>query len=176
MSPALSSAPGHPLPSAGLPASTPARRWMITTTDGESRAGYLPTWATHDPSEQGVSPEELAVRLADINHHVGFPGQILRVYSPANPDGQPTPVEVLHASIDCNPHAPDPELRIPVANLHLAGEYWLTDLGPEELVHLAKGLRTLADRLADDVVPILAAARDDWHAHHLADAPAPGCL
>ncbi|WP_328461106.1 DUF6907 domain-containing protein [Streptomyces sp. NBC_00448] len=142
--------------------STPTRRWAITTTTGETAIGHLPAWASTDPSEHDVPPNQLAARLADINHHVRFPGEILRVYSPANPERHPTPVEVLHTSIDCNPYAPDPEPCIPIANLHLAGEYWLTDLGPEELGHLADGLRALADRLDHQVRPTLIAARSDW--------------
>jgi hypothetical protein len=88
------------------------------------------------------------------------------VYSPVGPGGQPAPVEVLHGSIDCNPYAPDPEPRIPVANLRLAGECWLTDLGPDDLGQLANTLRHLADRLDGRVIPALIAARADWSAHH----------
>ncbi|MEW1862431.1 hypothetical protein AB0399_18995 [Streptomyces sp. NPDC088194] len=147
------------------PKPKPARRWAITTTTGDTAIGHLPDWASTDPSEHDVPPHQLAARLADINHHVRFPGQVLRVYSPANSERHPMPVEVLHTSIDCNPYAPDPEPRVPVANLHLAGEYWLTDLDPEELGHLAGSLRTLADRLDHQVRPTLVAARSDWTRH-----------
>lgn len=142
------------------------RRWTITMTTGETISGRLPAWATDDPSENGVLPEELAARLADINYSKQFPGQVLRVYSPASRDGRSTPVEVLHSSIDCNPYAPDPDPRTPVANIHLAGECWLTDLGPGELGQLAKGLRVVADRLDHDVIPALIDARTEWAAHH----------
>ncbi|MEW1864963.1 hypothetical protein AB0399_32085 [Streptomyces sp. NPDC088194] len=151
-----------PLP----PAPAPARRWVITTTTGETITGHLPAWATADPSEHGLPPKELSACLADINHSRQFPGHVLPLYSPANPDGQPTPVEILHGSIDCNPYATAPDTRIPVANLHLAGEYWLTDLDPHELAQLANGLRTLADRLDHDTIPTLIDARTDWTTHH----------
>ncbi|MFJ2955012.1 hypothetical protein OG896_20425 [Streptomyces sp. NBC_00669] len=139
---------------------------MITTTTGETATGHLPSWAEVDPSEQEVPPEELAVRLADINHSLKLPGQVLRAYSPANPTGRPTPVEVLHGSIDCTPYATAPELTTPVVNLLLAGEHWLTDLGPTDLTQLAGGLRALAARLEDDVVPALIEARTEWTTYH----------
>jgi hypothetical protein len=150
---------GLPAPA---PAPAPARRWTLVTTTGHIVTGHLPDWATDDPSEHNVPPEQLAARLADINHHHPFPGRTVRVYTPANGHAEPVEEEVLHGSIDCNPCAPAPDPRIPVVNLHLAGETWITDLGPTELTHLATQLRAQADLLDHKIVAALIAARRDW--------------
>jgi hypothetical protein len=151
-----------------------ARRWLITTTDGRTESGHLPAWATDDPSEQRVPVDQLGARLADITHHRAFPGQTLRVYSPTADAAQPEPVQILRSSIDCNPHAPRGEPRIPMANVHIVDETWITDLSPDDLTDLANGLRAVADRLDHEVIPTLHAARADWNIHHPDPAPTPG--
>jgi hypothetical protein len=165
MNPAVPSPSALPTPATtGTP--RPAQRWAITTATGETTTGHLPAWAEGDPSERNVPQKELATRLADINHQAHFPGQTLRAYSPGNPTDEPTELEILHSSIDCTPYATAPELRIPVANIHVAEEYWLTDYGPEDLTALANSLRAVADRLDHDIIPTLNDARADWSAHH----------
>lgn len=166
MSPAVPSPPVHTLLAAGLSAPGPVRRWAITTTDGQSRSGYLPPWATDDPSEQGVAPAELGERLADVNHYVEFAGRTVSVYAPGGGEPLVRDEEILHGSIDCNPYAPGDEPRIPVVNIRLSDQSWLTDLGPEDLAGLAAQLREQARRLDYKVRPALIAARDDWAAHH----------
>ncbi len=138
------------------------REWTITTTSGVTVSGYLPRWAQEDPSEVDVPPEELAARLADITHHVDFPGQMLDSYSPGNPTSHDAPLEILRSSIDCNPYATGSDPRCPVVNIRIAGEFWLTDLGPKEVAGLVAKLRTLADRLDRDIIPTLDNARSDW--------------
>ncbi|WP_435131442.1 DUF6907 domain-containing protein [Actinacidiphila sp. bgisy144] len=159
--------PAVPSPAA-LPAEPDAttsstRQWVITTTTGEQVSGYLPSWATEDPSEADVSSEELAVRLADVCHYREFPGQVLRAYSPGNTTDEPEELEVMSSSITCTPYAPAPELAVPVATVR---EYWMTDLDPTGVAHLVAGLRAVADRLDGVVIPQLNDIRAEWAAHH----------
>jgi hypothetical protein len=138
--------------------------WTITTTTGYTAAGYLPTWAEDDPSRTGVPPQHLATELADINHHQPFPGQLIAV---TLTDDQPAPETViLSGSIDCAPYSEDPSSRQPVANLQLIDDYWLTNLGPDQLATIATKLRDQADHLDHHVRPALIAARTDWTTHH----------
>jgi hypothetical protein len=71
-------------PASALPTTEPdatadsVRQWAITTTIDGRTTGYLPPWATENPSEPDVPPEELAARLAGIRHVAEFPGQGLR--------------------------------------------------------------------------------------------------
>ncbi|WP_435128790.1 DUF6907 domain-containing protein [Actinacidiphila sp. bgisy144] len=167
MNPAVPSTPPPPLLATETDGTgRPVRQWTITTTTGEQTTGYLPPWATEDPSEQGVLPEELAARLADVCHSTEFPGQVLRAYSPGNVTDAPEEVEILGSSITCAPYAPTPELAIPVATVCVADGYWITDLDPTGLAELIAGLRAVADRLDDVVIPQLNDIRAEWTAHH----------
>lgn len=143
----------------------PERRWVITTSDGRVESGHLPAWATDDPSEHLIPPDQIEARLADINHCAAFAGQTARVYTPARRDGLPVEEEILRGSVDCNPYAPAGEPRIPVVNIHVAAETWLTGLGPEDLAGIATRLRAQADLLLEEVLPALITARADWQAH-----------
>jgi hypothetical protein len=156
---------------ADLPRSGTARRWRITTLDGHTAEGHLPYWATDDPSEAGVHRSDLKVRLADITHHAPFAGQTLRVYSPANPSGRSADVEILHGGIDCTPYAEPPDALVPVVNMRLTDDCWITDLDTEALSVLSTQLRAQADRLDGEVLPALVAARADWAAHHTTTVP-----
>ncbi|BBA98398.1 hypothetical protein RVR_4560 [Actinacidiphila reveromycinica] len=151
-------------------AARPARRWAITTTTGEKVTGYLPPWATEDPSEADVQPEKLAARLADVCHYTEFPGQVLQAYSPGNVTDEPEELEVMSSSITCTPYAPAPELAVPVVTVRVAGEYWMTDLDPAGVAGLVVGLRAVADRLDGVVIPQLNTVRAEWTAHHSAGA------
>ncbi|WP_103889089.1 DUF6907 domain-containing protein [Actinacidiphila yanglinensis] len=144
---------------------------MVTTTDGHSESGYLPPWATSDPSERDLLPHQLSTYLADITHAREFPGQTVLAYSPTHRDDQPVPAEILHTSIVCTPYAPEPEPRIPVATIQLADETWLTDLDPDDLSRIATQLRTQADLLQNKVLPALVQARADWPSPHTIDTP-----
>lgn len=163
--------PAVPSPSA-LPATEPdgtpcsVRQWVLTTTTGEQITGYLPPWATEDPSEADVQPEKLAARLADVCHYTEFPGQVLRAYSPGNVTDEPEELEIMRSSITCAPYAPAPELALPVATVRVAGEYWMTDLDPSGLAEIVKGLRAVADRLDGVVIPQLNTIRAEWTAYH----------
>lgn len=161
MSSTASSSCGGGTPPTALPGSC-RRHWRITTRDGDTVAGPLPAWAGCDPSEDGVPPAELPVRLADITHHAAFPGQTVTVYSPSHASGQPCDVEILHGSIDCVPFAEQPASRVPVVNLRLTDECWITDLTPDDLAALSAQLRSQADRLDREIRPTLIAARSDW--------------
>jgi hypothetical protein len=144
--------------------------WAITTVGGRTVGGYLPAWAAEDPSEQGVLEGELAGRLADVNHYAVFEGQRVEVYTPANRGGRAVEEEILHGSIDCNPYAEEGEPRVPVVNLHLAGECWAGGFGPEELGRFAGQLRAQAELLENEVRPALVAARADWAEHGIKGA------
>ncbi|BBA98826.1 hypothetical protein RVR_5171 [Actinacidiphila reveromycinica] len=142
----------------------PARRWTLTAADGRTLSGYLPPWAGDDPSEHHVPVEQLADRLADIHHSARFPGQAVAVYTAADPSGRPSEQQILSCTIDCAPYAPLPDPRVPVANVHLCEESWITDLDPDGLLRLADLLRAQADRLDREIRPALISARADWAA------------
>ncbi|SEG42151.1 hypothetical protein SAMN05216223_10586 [Actinacidiphila yanglinensis] len=156
---------GSPAPP-GLP-----RRWTLSAADGHTLSGYLPPWAGDDPSEHNVPVGELADRLADIHHCARFPGQTAAVYTAADRTGRPCEQEILSCTLDCTPYAEPPEPRVPVVNLHLCEESWITDLDPDGLLRVADLLRAQADRLDRVVRPALLAARNDWSAQ---GAPGPG--
>jgi hypothetical protein len=108
--------------------------------------------------------EELADRLADIHHCARFPGQRADVYTATDPAGRPSEQEIFSCTLDCTPYAELPEPRVPVANVHLCEESWITDLDPDGLLRVADLLRAQADRLDREVRPALIAARNDWSA------------
>ncbi|SDO51832.1 DUF6907 domain-containing protein [Actinacidiphila guanduensis] len=140
-----------------------SRTWTITTDTGFSISGHLPDWAEEDPSAQGVPIERLGLMLSDINHHRGFVGCPLPVHVPDGRTGTATEsVEVLHVGIDCDPYAPEPELRQPVANLCLVDDYMVPGLDPDGLARLAAALRAHADLLDGEVRAALVRARGDW--------------
>jgi anti-sigma regulatory factor (Ser/Thr protein kinase) len=146
------------------PWSTPGT-WAITTTDGAVISGYLPAWAEDDPTEVGVPPEELPQRLAQVDHRAFFEGPMLPVTAPDLWDGAEED-SVFEGSIDCNPHDPDPRLRIPVANLQISVGRWILGLDPDDLADIAAKLRAHADLLDHKIRPALTAARNDWAVHH----------
>jgi hypothetical protein len=74
--------------------------------------------------------------------------------------------EVFCGTIDCHPYTNDPAPRVPVANIRIVDDYWITNLDPAELADIAAKLRAQADWLDNEVRPALAATRDDWTAHH----------
>ncbi|WP_335983658.1 DUF6907 domain-containing protein [Streptomyces sp. CA2R106] len=169
--------PAVPAPTALLAKESDAttgsvRQWAITTTTGERTTGYLPPWATENPSEDDVPPQELAARLADVCHFTEFPGQVLRAYSPGNPTDAPEELEILSASITCTPHAAAPELAVAVATVRVADEFWITDLDPTGLAEIVQGLRAVADRLDSVVIPQLNDIRAEWTTHHTSRAGA----
>ncbi|WP_435133671.1 DUF6907 domain-containing protein [Actinacidiphila sp. bgisy144] len=141
----------------GLP-----RQWTITTSDGRTVTGYLPPWAGDDPSEHNVPADQLADRLADIHHTARFPGQRINLYSAPGPTGRPTSQEIFSCTIDCTPYAFHPDPRMPVANVHLCEETWITDLDPDGLLNLAHLLRAQADRLDHEIRPALLSAITTW--------------
>lgn len=155
---------GTALPVTGAPQ---AREWRITTTSRHTVSGYLPPWATEDPSEVDVPIEHLAARLVDVHHYADFEGQIVRNARRTGHDGaEPADLHVLCGSIDCVPFAADPDPRVPTVNVNLTPECWLSDLGPDDVLRLVAQLRSQADRLAYEVHPALVAARADWAAAH----------
>jgi hypothetical protein len=152
-------------------AEDPGRTWTITTAHGVTVTGYLPSWATEDPSEDGVPDARLEGRLSDITHYVTFSGRELYV-SPPEFAEEPAMTEVFHTSIDCTPFDADHAPPLPVATVHLVADYWVGNLDPDGLADLAQALRAQADMLEHEVRPRLAAARADWLAHHPSTATA----
>jgi hypothetical protein len=144
-----------------------ARRWTISTVNGVTVSGYLPAWADEDPSESGVSPERLSVTLVDIAHRRVFDGAVFLAFTTEGGLDGAHPVSVFQAEIQCSP-CPDPTLPgepvIPVVNIQISPECWMTDLGPDELANVAVRLRALVDRIEREVLPALIAARADWEA------------
>ncbi|WUH19538.1 hypothetical protein OG370_19060 [Streptomyces sp. NBC_00448] len=84
------------------------------------------------------------------------------MYSPSHASGQPCDVEILHGSIDCVPFAEQPASCVPVVNLRLTDDCWITDLTPDALAALAAQLRAQAYRLDREIRPALITARSDW--------------
>lgn len=158
-----------PAPAEFTPLPGPPRRWTLTAADGHALSGYLPPWAGDDPSEHHVPVDQLADRLADIHHSAGFPGQTATVYTAADPTGRPCEQEIFSCTIDCTPYAQLPDPRVPVANVHLCEESWITDLDPDGLLRVADLLRAQADRLDREVRPALIEARKDWAARTRAE-------
>ena len=138
-------------------------RWSIATASGGTFTGYLPGWATQNPSEDDVPVNLLDATLAGVCHYVDFDALGLRT---AADDGQGVDATVLGSAIECTPYAEDPEIRLPVVNLQIIEDYWVDGLDPDELAEIAAGVRAQADRLQHEVLPALIAARADWAAHH----------
>jgi hypothetical protein len=170
-----SSATGGP---SALPAPRPAapRRWTLTATDGRTLTGHLPAWAGADPSEHNVPPDAWEDRLADVHLTRRFAGRTVPVYSATSPAPGPVAEEAFSCTLDCNPHAEGPEPRVPLVNMHLCGDSWFTDLGPEDLTRLAATFRWVANRLDREVRPALVDAQEDWAGHTRSDVndAAPG--
>lgn len=156
------------------PVSTPTvntpRTWTITTDTGFSISGHLPHWAADDPSEHQLPVDRLGISLSDINHHQDICGQTLPLHCPDPHHRNGRPIPVFHGSIDCDPYATEPELRIPVFNFQLVDDYSIDTLDPDDITHLAATFRAHADLLAHHVRPALVAAREDW-ATHQSDSP-----
>jgi len=142
------------------PWSTPGS-WTITTTAVLAVSGYLPEWAEDDPTEVGVPLDLLPVRLAGINHRTFFEGAMMPLTTTDAKDDAEEDA-VFEGSIDCNPYDADPRLRVPVVNIQVCLGRRLLGLDPQELAVIALKLRAQADRLHDEVLPALVAAREDW--------------
>ncbi|WP_328470851.1 DUF6907 domain-containing protein [Streptomyces sp. NBC_00448] len=164
------------LPAPSPTAPTSPRRWTLTDTDGRTLTGHLPPWAGDDPSEHNVPPDAWEDRLADIHLTRRFPGRTVPVYCATSPAPGPVAEEAFSCTLDCNPHAEGPEPRVPLVNMHLCGDSWFTDLGPEDLTRLAATFRWVANRLDREVRPALVDAQEDWAGHTRSDVKdvAPG--
>lgn len=145
----------------GAEAPCTRRAWTIATTSGLTVSGYLPAWAEDDPSTSGVSLEELAVLLTEVDHCASFDGVPLEVSGPGF-DGDTEQVRFFWSSIDCHPFMEDPGPRVPLANIEMLPGRWLHRLDPAGLASLSHTLRTLADRLDHELRPALIAARHNW--------------
>ena len=147
------------------PWSTPGK-WTITAEGGSVTSGFLPEWAENDPSEVGVPLDLLSARLAGINHRTSFEGAMMPLTATDSRDDAELDA-VFEGSIDCNPYDTDDRLRIPVVNIQVSLGRWILGLDPQELTNIAAKLRAQADRLHNDVLPALNAAREDWATHQL---------
>ena len=111
------------------PFSTPGR-WTIRTVDGSETTGYLPDWAEDDPSEVHVPLDLLPLRLAQVEHRTFFDGQVVDLAMPS-PGSIAEEEVVFGGSIDCTPYAADPQLRLPVVNIQVGPQCWITGLDPD---------------------------------------------
>jgi hypothetical protein len=155
------------IPSAVVGAETSAdgrtKRWEISTTNGTVVSGPLGTWLQEDPSERGVAPEKLGLRLADLNQWTEFSGMARGVHSTCFGDStEQVEVELLRVSLDCRPFDEDPAQRVPLVNVEVAPECWVTNLDPEGLAEFVAGMRAQLDVLEQTVGPALAQAREEW--------------
>lgn len=146
------------------PFSTPGR-WTIRTVDGSETTGHLPDWAEDDPSEVHVPLDLLPLRLAQVEHRTFFDGQVVDLAMPS-PGSIAEEEVVFGGSIDCTPYAADPQLRLPVVNIQVGPQCWITGLDPDGIADIAAKLRAQAEHLVDAVRPALIAAREDWDARH----------
>jgi hypothetical protein len=137
--------------------------WTIAATAGRAVTGYLPAWADSDPTATHVPPDQLSVALADVSHRSYFDGQLAHVHNAAS---SATDERLLWGVLVCNPYAEDPHPRVPVVNVAIVDDYWITHLDPDGLAELAAKLRAQADRLDHEIRPQLVAARTDWDAQH----------
>lgn len=143
-----------------------SRTWIISTTNGETMSGYLPAWAEEDPSKSDVAPDQLAVELSDITHEAAFGGQFMRVCPGAQDPGVDT--AMLIALMQCIPFVgDDTETRLPLVNVQVVDDLWITDLDPSGVLEVAEKFRSFADLLVDTVAPSLSAARAEWTEHVL---------
>lgn len=139
-----------------------ARQWAITTDNGARVSGHLPDWAKKDPTET-VPADRLELVLSDLTHWTCFDGQTVHLDAPGfDKDRYSGPSTILRGSIDCRPYASDPAERVPLVNVELTDDHWINSLGPDGVADLAAKLRAQADRLTDEVLPALVAARTDW--------------
>ncbi|WP_328465583.1 DUF6907 domain-containing protein [Streptomyces sp. NBC_00448] len=146
-----------------MPATDQPRTWTIATDTGFSISGLLPPWATDDPSGHQLPVDRLGIALSDINHHQEICGQILKLTLQTPDDqGRDDAAPVFCGSIDCDPYATEPDLRVPVFNFHLVDDYRLEALGPDDITELATTFRAHADVLDHHVRPALVEARSDW--------------
>lgn len=141
----------------------PGRTWTIASLEGDVARGYLPGWAEEDPSRIGIAPERMRHAVHDVIHREPFDGQLLRLAEGGYGPGEQT--WVLSGNIECIPEPGEDEQPVPVVNVHLIEDFWLTGLGPREVAVLAAQLRAQADRLEQEVRPRLVAYRADWAAH-----------
>lgn len=139
-------------------------KWAISTTSGLTVSGYLPAWAEDDPSRSGVSLDDLAVLLTEVDHAATFDGVPLEMSEPGF-DGDVAQVRFFRGSIDCHPFMESPGPRVPLVNIEVVPGCWLHRLDPGALASLSLTLRGLADRLDHELRPALIAARDDWARH-----------
>ena len=146
------------------PLKSASRAWAISTTNGETMTGYLPTWAQDDPSKSGVAPDQLAVELSGITHEATFGGQFMRVCPGAEDPGEDT--AVLIALIQCAPFAGDgTEARPPLVNVQVLDDFWIMNLDPSGVLEVAATFRSFADLLVNTVAPSLSAAHAEWTEH-----------
>ena len=152
---------GIPVAGNALPASA-GRTWAISTTTGYTTSGHLPAWADDDPSTTGVAPERLGTELTDVLHCTTFGGQLLRACPQALDPGEDS--VALTAYLQCAPYAEEPERRVPLLNLQLAGDLWLTNLDPQDALEVAEQLEDFVTVLREKAVPAAMAARTEWAA------------
>ena len=144
------------------PWSTPGK-WTIAAEGGSVTSGYLPAWAEDNPSEVDVPLDLLPTRLAGINRRNFFEGAMMLLTTTETRDDAEEDA-VFEGSIDCNPYDADTRLRVPVVNIQVCLGRWILGLDPQGLAEITSKLRAQADRLHDEVLPALIAARDDWAA------------
>ncbi|MBM9508054.1 DUF6907 domain-containing protein [Actinacidiphila acididurans] len=145
-----------------------ARAWVVATDTGEAVRGYLPAWASQDPSLAGVPIGELHLVLADLVLESDATGLVLPVVQGQEPALYRP---VFAVTIACKPFGEDDEPCIPTAAVQIVDDFWLTGLDPGAIEALGHQLRGLADKLITHTAPMLAAARTDWAKHHPVPAP-----
>jgi len=147
------------------PPAPSGRQWTITTDAGVKVSGYLPAWASEDPSKS-VPANKLEFTLDDLTFGRRYTGPTAKVNAPLGIDGARTveDSELFHVAINCAPYSQYADERTPYAEVAVLEDCVIEKVGPDELAKLAEQLRAQADVLAQ-AARDLAIARADWAAN-----------
>lgn len=140
--------------------------WTITLHGGGQITGHQPTWCTEQHDAHDLDPDRVRLALTDLTHVTYFDGMPIKVYVPGHAaDGKAGLYEenVLGGNITANPYSDTSARRQPVVNLEVVEDFWMENLGPDELADVVAKLRQQADRL-DGVHAQLVQARAEWAA------------
>lgn len=145
-----------------------ARRWTITTEHGVTVSGYLPAWDQGDPSAHNIPADRLEVYVSDVDHVQHWPGQMLASANLSSGKGRYVgQCPILCPQMNLRPFDPNTAERIPNVSVELVegSDDWIEHLDPAGVATFAEQLRAQADRLENEVLPALVAARADWAAN-----------
>lgn len=142
----------------------PRREWTITTEFGVTVHGYHPTWDQTDPSAHNIPADRLEMYVSDVDHVQHWKGQVVTANLHAHEGRYTGECPILCPQMNLRPFDPNPAERVPNVSIELAegSDEWIEHLDPQGVADVASRLRAQADRLENEVLPALIAAREDW--------------